>query len=236
MSLVDGVDTKHLPVLELHLGHHTLHLAQRQQSSETGDTLWAAGSVLARYLYHVFRDAKPNQGTKYAIDLGSGAGATGLALALALGETNANLDIVLTDLDVIVNSGILQENIKRNVPLSYLLDDATIHVSCRSLNWKEKWDILPHSYDLVISSDCVYGMEMIEPFVSTLEWLSNPPTKIIVGVERRDSLVIDAWCDRAKKTFDLTRVTHSRLRKIAGDAQAQDVEVYILRRKDRRKR
>lgn len=150
----------------------TLHLHQ-QMEGDVGCVVWDASIVLAKYLEELYKKDSQYFRNLYVVELGSGVGCVGLAAA-TLGA-----NVLLTDLPHILP--ILEKNVELNKE-SY--PEISGMAKVLSLPWGEKTK-LEQIPDLILLSDCIYYKESIDLLVSTLKYLSEHKTKIILSQEIR---------------------------------------------------
>jgi len=251
--------TKHLQYIDFSFGNISIRIKQNQSSLLTGTTIWDASHVLGDYLNNIFRKKSnsiskaPLQG-KYCLELGSGCGLTGILVTLLGANT------VLTDRkDTLF---ILEDNVGSNVPnfsktqtafredteneTTKELDNGmttTIgQALVKELDWEQpvSKDIYdPETpdhleYDYVLAADCVFNIEMLDPFINTLVRVCGPHTQAFVAMERRDADVINSFLTRVEERgFTWNRIPKSKLLKVDGVAGV--VEVYKLRVKKTKK-
>lgn len=138
-----------------------------QEDADTGDIVWDGACVLATMLEHseTLRPLIVGGGT--VLELGAGTGLAGLS-ALALGATK----VYLTDLPYCHDA--LERNKARTVE-SWGKEKSDIgsSVVVTELDWnKELPDILA-GVSLVIASDVVWLMHLVQPLVETMERLDR---------------------------------------------------------------
>ncbi|KAG4098977.1 hypothetical protein H8356DRAFT_1669731 [Neocallimastix lanati (nom. inval.)] len=246
--------TKHLEYIDFSFGNISIRIKQNQSSLLTGTTIWDASHVLGDYLNNIFRKkstsiSKPPLQGKYCLELGSGCGLTGILVTLLGANT------ILTDRkDTLF---ILEDNVGSNVPNFSKSQEAFKVNDNENMNTKEldngmtavigqalvkelDWeqpvskDIYDPStpnhieFDYVLAADCVFNIEMLNPFINTLVNVCGPHTQAFVAMERRDADVINAFLSRVEERgFTWNRIPKSKLLKVDGVAGV--VEVYKLR-------
>ncbi|KAF9483914.1 hypothetical protein BDN70DRAFT_798899 [Pholiota conissans] len=217
--------TKHIPLLPCLFNNARFSLVQRADGVSNGTALWLGGQCLALFLAqaHLKFARSALHPRPRAIELGSGIGLTALALC------SLGWDVLATDIPHVISS-VLAKNISHN--LSALPLDSGI-VQIRELDWsvppeKWMWDhdhvIASHSeppFDIIISADTVYSLDLIEPMLRTLHALSTlslsasryPP--ILLCIERRDPALVDRLLTDAKElwSFSVERIPHKKLAK-----------------------
>ncbi|KAH9966728.1 hypothetical protein BC827DRAFT_1124803 [Russula dissimulans] len=227
--------TKHLQSLDyLFLGRRVL-LIQRQDGASTGTALWLAAQCLSAYLATVHKSISPSRHTRpRVLELGSGIGLAALVMH------SLRWDVLATDTAHTISS-VLAPNIASN-SLTPSVNDGIIQV--RELDWlvpPESWDwtnpvavaspstsasgtrstnsipTLRPPFDLIISSDTIYTAELVQPLLRALHTAAiasgSPP--VYLGIERRDSAVIDHALSEAESVwgFTVTRIGHGRVSK-----------------------
>ena len=161
---------------------------------------------------------------------------------ISLALCSLGWDVLATDIPHVISS-VLEKNISRN--LSGLpIGSGTIQI--RELDWSvlpENWTwnhesvVASHSehlvpadgsltllrppFDLIISADTVYSVELVEPMLRTLHTLSTlsaSPTgshfpAILLCIERRDPALVDHLLAAAKEKwqFQVERIPHKKV-------------------------
>ncbi|ORX33878.1 hypothetical protein BCR36DRAFT_581133 [Piromyces finnis] len=248
--------TKHLAYIDYSFGNISIRIKQNQSSFLTGTTIWDASHVLSDYLNNIFRKksnsiSKPPLQGKYCLELGSGCGLTGILVTLLGANT------IFTDRQDTLF--ILEDNVGSNIPnfsktqkefknidtTKELEGDNTTFAGqalVKELDWEQpvSKDIYdPETpdhieYDYVLAADCVFNIEMLDPFINTLVHVCGPHTQAFVAMERRDADVINSFLTRVEERgFTWNRIPKSKLLKVDGVAGV--VEVYKLRVKKTRK-
>eukprot|EP00697_Spironema_sp_BW2_P017694 gnl/Spiro4/9466_TR5012_c0_g1_i1.p1 gnl/Spiro4/9466_TR5012_c0_g1~~gnl/Spiro4/9466_TR5012_c0_g1_i1.p1 ORF type:complete len:336 (+),score=86.62 gnl/Spiro4/9466_TR5012_c0_g1_i1:67-1008(+) len=161
---------------------------------ETGASVWDAALLLIQYL-----QCFPSgfwRGRR-VLELGSGTGVVGIACAF-LGA-----DVTLSDQAQLLP--LLQQNVFLNSQ-----KNPTLRLCVTQLNWTvPELLTLPHTYDTVLVSDCVFLPNLVQPLVNTLVRLTGntsnpssaqphlPPTPPVINEstsilfcnERRNSVI-----------------------------------------------
>ncbi|KNE56010.1 hypothetical protein AMAG_01854 [Allomyces macrogynus ATCC 38327] len=237
----------------LHVGAHSLQIAELTDTHHHGTTVWPAGETLCFY----FRDlaAKSINGLagKRVLELGSGTGILAIYLAL-LGAA-----VVATDQDVPVILDNLRANVDRNRPSALTGTGATSYdIIIAAHNWGttpgpalDRLARLPASswasgidndlstaglqsmpWDYIIAADCIYTLEPLPLLLQSIDCLvgSGPSkTVVLVAMERRDPLVSDQFVGQSKALdFVVAKVPRSKLNK---DVAHESMEVYKLTRR-----
>ncbi|KAJ3361628.1 hypothetical protein GGF32_007096 [Allomyces javanicus] len=235
----------------LHVGAHSLQIAELTDTHHHGTTVWPAGETLCFY----FRDlaAKSTNGLagKRVLELGSGTGILAVYLAL-LGAA-----VVATDQDVPIILDNLRANVDRNRPSALTGIGATSYdIIVAAHNWgttpspaldrlarlpASSWasdndlstaDSQPMPWDYIIAADCIYTLEPLPLLLQSIDCLvgSGPSkTVVLVAMERRDPLVSDRFVEQSKALgFVVAKVPRSKLNK---DVAHESMEVYKLTRR-----
>ncbi|KAJ3373908.1 hypothetical protein GGF31_008793 [Allomyces arbusculus] len=237
----------------LHVGAHSLQIAELTDTHHHGTTVWPAGETLCFY----FRDlaAKSTNGLsgKRVLELGSGTGILAVYLAL-LGAA-----VVATDQDVPVILDNLRANVDRNRPSALTGTGATSYdVVVTAHNWGtvpsaalDQLARLPASswasgidndpsagdsqavpWDYIIAADCIYTLEPLPLLLQSIDCLvGSGPSKsvVLVAMERRDPLVSNQFVEQSKALeFVVAKVPRSKLNK---DVAHESMEVYKLTRR-----
>ncbi|KAI9497248.1 putative methyltransferase-domain-containing protein [Zychaea mexicana] len=245
-------DTKSLATFSMTLCPSlSLDLCQLNNTGNHGTTVWDSAKVLAFYLMDTIKrpswtmvDGKLElQNTKKCIELGSGCGLGGLTMA-ALG-----FDTVMTDLPSVVEH-VLQVNKQRNERhikdwwyqlLEQSTHDSTMtlqnpRVGVKSLDWlqysadPEKCTTVDPPYNYILAADCIYCTEVLPPLLQSCWNLASPTTTILVALEHRDDIVVNAFVEKAKEFgFDPRMVPSKQLRtEVIGN---EDIEIWKLKKK-----
>ncbi|KAF8447607.1 hypothetical protein L210DRAFT_3389642 [Boletus edulis BED1] len=199
--------TKHLPSLTYPILTHTLHLVQSDDGRSNGTALWLGAQILSLYLTYNLKQPLPQRRRPRAVELGSGIGLTALVLS-ALGY-----DVLATDTRHVCNS-VLRHNVAMNLPH---LPATAGSIQVRELDWNvdsDRWlwnnpmrvtpngdecgtnaqDLLAPPFDLIIASDTLYDVSLVQPFFRTVRALaasSQPKPLFLLALERRDPQLID---------------------------------------------
>ncbi|KZP24794.1 hypothetical protein FIBSPDRAFT_734942 [Athelia psychrophila] len=230
--------TKHLQILDYPLNAaQTIRLTQLDDGKSNGTALWLGGQCLSLYLAEHIRSIAPRYSSgarPKALDLGSGIGLTPLTLA------SLGWDVLATDIDPVL--AVLHQNIAQN---SAVLPAGSGSIETRELDWTvppEKWTwlddkaiashtdprptvtapILVPPFELIVTSDTIYSIELIRPLFRTLHGLcvvssrSSPHRRspaVYVCIERRESALIDSALSEAKSVwgFNVVRISHDRI-------------------------
>ena len=138
----------------------------------TGLTLWRASEHLCRYMA---KNAELLKG-KRVLELGAGLGQCGI-LAHKLGS---NICITDGDTDALVH---LRENVERNKSEQ----DGEKSITCRQLLWgldsaQKFLDRYEHNepYDVMIASDIVYAISIVEPLWQTVSTMLGRPDGVFL--------------------------------------------------------
>jgi hypothetical protein len=146
-------------------------------------------------------------------------------------------NIVATDLPFVISS-CLSKNIENNI-----LPPGSAEILVRELDWTvppDRWfwdhetiiasptcsppelQQLTQGFDLIVSADTVYSLELVNPFLRTLHALcmssfvaSSRSPVVFICLERRDPAVIDRTLEDAKSKwgFAVHRISQHKLSK-----------------------
>lgn len=162
---------------------------QRDSDDHTGELrqttfrcVWDGADVLARYLErtHLPLGKSPN----HILELGAGCGLVGIAA----GCLCPTASVTLTDLPAALPQ--LRANIDRN---RAVLGPDTGRVRAMALDWAaaplDSEQLGP--YDLVLASDVIWLIDLIEPFLDTLQRIvrANPTCVTPMTYQRRSKIV-----------------------------------------------
>ncbi|KAI8144211.1 putative methyltransferase-domain-containing protein [Fennellomyces sp. T-0311] len=252
MEQQDLRDTKGLATFSITLCPSlSLDLCQLNNTQNHGTTVWDSAKVLAFYLMDTIK--RPSwtlvdghleiQNAKKCIELGSGCGLGGLTMA-ALG-----FDTIMTDLPSVVDH-VLKANQRTNErhikDWWYQLLEQSTHDSTMTLknprlrveplDWVEfsassKADnVDPAPYNYILAADCIYCTEVLPPLLQSIHHLASPTSVILVALEHRDDIVVNAFVDKAKEFgFDPRMIPKKLLRtQLIGN---EDIEIWKLKKK-----
>ncbi|KAL0094925.1 putative methyltransferase-domain-containing protein [Phycomyces blakesleeanus] len=243
----DLSDTKALPVLAVSpLPGLSLKLEQSNDTQSHGTTVWHSAIQLAFYLADILKPPTFNleegilhpKENKRCLELGSGCGLSGLTMA-AFG-----FDTTLTDLPVVVDK-VLTANATQNLASikDYWCDLQQAHqhsahmsdpkIRAKPLDWLDldassNW--LENHYHYILSADCIYSIDLVQPLLECIFKLSSPTTIVLVAMERRDALVVDGFVEKARsKGFDARIIPKKMVRTAL--TNNEDVEIWKLKKK-----
>lgn len=237
--------TKHLPELVYRFPSidTSFRLAQRNDTSSTGSSLWLSSQVLSSFLLHTY--AKGQQGNdekarKRILELGSGTGLLSLLMA------RLGWDAVSTDIPPVLDS-VLKPNVEAGL-YQLVNQNKAVKDQIRvcELDWTappERWHWHPklgfpstqkhadersvdsestaeQCFDLILTADTIYEPSIVKPLLSTIAYLckrqaDSKPT-VLLALERRDPTHISEALRLASEEFDLPfkQVPIKRVRKI----------------------
>jgi len=134
------------------LSQVSCHEREQDDLKATGAFLWAASLILSKWIV----DLKDHFDQKNVVELGCGCGLPGLVCAIVTSCEK----VVLTDIE-----SETWENTEHNVALNQHRKDA---LSTVKLDWKQKESELDGSADILIGSDLIYDLELVEPLLETV--------------------------------------------------------------------
>ncbi len=154
----------------------------RQLRQTTFTTIWDGADVLARYLERTHRPlGKP---PNHILELGAGCGLVGIAAGCLF----PGASVTLTDLPAAIPG--LRANIERN---RAVLGPDPDRVRAVALDWAaQKLDNqLTGPYDMVLASDVIWLIDLINPFLDTLERIAraNPASVTLMTYQSRSKFV-----------------------------------------------
>nr|CAG8629827.1 6714_t:CDS:2 [Entrophospora candida] len=184
----------------------SLSLIQHTDSLNHGTTIWDSSIITSKYLYQTLSPSlrlySNNNSSivstkKTCIELGSGCGLLGLVMC------SLGFSTTLTDLSEVVNN-VLSLNVTRNLTIlnSNNDDDSNpFKAEAKVLDWTKLYEsssLLPY-YDYIVSTDCIYKLDLLSHFISCLKHFSNTKTLVVCGLEKRDPIVIERFLELCKK-------------------------------------
>lgn len=253
--------TKHLPVLSYTINNATYHLAQENDSSETGSTLWLSSQYLATYLSlnspkGRSRTAKRSAGHSLTdttvmrrctvLELGAGIG------LLALVMRDLGFHVTATDCAAI--TPLLRANISGNPPLwSTLrltaLQEGMKDVVVEELDWcsdsndnaadiheqerVEEEEEGGRKFDIILLADVVYAPSLIGPLVATMRRSSHPRTVLYLAQEVRVPELMEDFLTRCRAWFKVIRIGEEEVGKVATHLQMTERALHAPRRRRR---
>ncbi|KAJ7219217.1 hypothetical protein GGX14DRAFT_533034 [Mycena pura] len=249
--MLPATQTKDRKLLACPFMSTVFQLVQSDNGVSNGTALWLSGQCLSAFLAH---SGVIKQGMR-VIELGSGIGLTALCLA------NMGCNVIASDLPSVIST-CLARNIESNISQ---LSSGAGNIVVRELDWTVSpehwfWDhetIIasptcappaeqqpPYPFDLIVSADTIYSLELITPFLRTLHALcmvsmTAPPLSrrsavAFICLERRDPLVVDRTLELAQSVWGFTvgRVASRKVSKALGKSvtwhkeEWEDVEVW----------
>ncbi|XP_057824880.2 uncharacterized protein LOC131036885 [Cryptomeria japonica] len=172
-------------------------------------TVWDSAIVLSKYLEkwpHIV-------GEKDCIELGAGCGLPGIVAAY-LGASSVRLTDFPENLDL------LQRNVIANKMQKT--------VSVIPLVWGNRSELLSGPFDLVIATDVMYCVEVVDSLLNTFKMLSGPDTIILLAYGRNRQAE-QAFLEKARFNFLIKQVSNEELDDVY---QCIDVDVLELRLKN----
>jgi predicted nicotinamide N-methyase len=157
----------------------------------TGLTLWRASHYLCEY--QLEHHQKLFQENKRTLELGAGLGLNGILSWKLMTRKNDSSQVCITDgdSDALVQ---LRENVNRNRSSPSVDDYDSSKVSCHQLIWGKEsatqflTQIAKNQkYDIIIASDIIYSLVIVEPLWQTVEQLLKKEGGIfIMAYARRE--------------------------------------------------
>jgi predicted nicotinamide N-methyase len=175
---------------------------------KTGLTIWDGAVALARYLEHRSVGNDNDQAVS-VVELGAGCGFVGLSLLVGGARS-----VVLTD--VALHVPLLRQNLEDNSA-----GDVVSGGRAAELDWtwaNSSQQQLLESFvadygrgiDLVLASDCLWVEWLVDPFVRTLERLTetdaSPAAEILIAYEERARRTEEKFFQRMKASFSVAEV------------------------------
>lgn len=155
-------------------GHRVKIVEEGNQGRGTAWCVWDGSIVLVRHL-----EADPDsigEGLCRIVELGAGTGIAGLCTAVLFPKVH----VCLTDVEEALPA--LATNVGMNVEL------VGNRVSVEACDWTSPNDaIVKATWDVVIASDVVWLEELVEPFIDTLDRITetNPRCIILMSYQSR---------------------------------------------------
>jgi len=156
----------------------TLAFKEQPFTGSHSSIVWPSGIVLAKWLWHEKQVAG-----KRVIDVGSGLGPVGLTAA-RLGSS----EVWLTDVD--------EEPVLKRLRDNAELNQLDVKVAGLDWNWPSHG---LGTFDVVVTADTLFTVELAEPLAKTLASLCTPQTLCLVAYEKRDPIVIDTFLTHARQ-------------------------------------
>jgi predicted nicotinamide N-methyase len=153
----------------------------------TGGRIWKSSVLLSAYIINQI----PHEiAGKTILELGSGTGVCGFVCA-TLGAKK----VYVSDRDPGVLE-LLQHNKEQNK------DKLNSTVEIVSLDWtrREDYESIGESLDLIIGSDVVYSLSMIEGLLNVLNYFCKDETNVLITFQKRSD-ELDKLIEELRKTF-----------------------------------
>jgi len=163
-------------------GHRVMIVEEGNQGRGTAWCVWDGSIVLVRYLEAVADVICADKSVPRILELGAGTGLAGICTAVLLPRAL----VCLTDLQEVLDS--LNRNVYANASL---VGD---RVSVTACDWTRPSEgVLGAPWDLVIATDVVWLEDLVEPFINTLDAISNknPNCVILMSYQSRTRRVDD---------------------------------------------
>jgi len=201
-------------------GHH-VEITQAPASTHLGHgaVVWDSAVVFTQYLNKNPGVVGAELRGKRAIELGSGPGLSGIALMLK------GLEVTLTDLEK-VTSSLTVDNARRvYAQMTTAGSGAFAHPLLAPhvypLDWTD-WDAFAAidgaggasgaaPYDVLVCTDCVFAVPLVEPLVTCLRRLSGPHSVLYVCHEIRDEEANAIFLVELGTYFSFKRVPKKQL-------------------------
>lgn len=153
-----------------------------------GAVVWDAAVIFAKYMEVNPSDYEPTKiSGKTVLELGSGCGLAGLALMLR------GAKVTFTDLEPVVdmlttrNVQTMHRLFRSDESIKYPIQDPEIMPIDWTVEAKSEVEN-PQVYDLILLTDCVFSMELIEDLVGTIVKHTGPKTTLMCCHEIRDEV------------------------------------------------
>jgi predicted nicotinamide N-methyase len=165
--------------------------------SGIGGRIWKSSIVLVSYI----KNNKLDLENKVVVEIGAGTGVCGL-----VASTYNAKSVFITDKD----PGVL-EVIQKNIHLNEERFKCK-NVKVASLNWQDvsQYDNVTEPVDIIIGSDLLYSLSMIDSLVFALENLSNDNTVSVLTLNRRGEGECDAFFKKLNQSekWDIEILDH----------------------------
>lgn len=153
-----------------------------------GAVVWDAAVIFSKYMESNPGDFEPTKlGGKTVLELGSGCGLAGLALMMR------GAQVTFTDLAAVVdmlttrNVQTMHRLFKAEESIKHPILDPEI----MPIDWTVESKVVeenPRVYDLILLTDCVFSMELIDDLVGTILRHTGPKTTLLCCHEIRDEV------------------------------------------------
>jgi len=163
-----------------------------EDMNTVGNIIWAASTVLAKYIED--KDAFPDGFwvNKKVLTLGSGTGLDCIALRL-LGA-----HVVATD----INVTLLESNIKANL-------GNVSNITVEKLGWGDEDDLRKFTnqeFDFIVACDVIYFPHLVPPLVETISRLASKTTVVYVICECHNMYVMQSFLDNAEGKLEVKEI------------------------------
>eukprot|EP00941_MAST-03F_sp_MAST-3F-sp1_P003080 g3080.t1 len=235
---------------EFRIADKPLYIHMTEESSvtvhgNTGDTVWCAAFVLAKYLEHTWPTFKGSQSKLNVIEIGAGAGLAGIAAA-SLGGAR---QVVLTDLEYCHKA--LQLSAKHCLDAWKESSTFQTTIEVQLIDWFQADDLLPKkdeeeqkqdisgsekkqswldSCDLILGAGVFWLNHLLIPCVRTLEALTllNPHAVVLISYQSRCEHYDDDLFDALNRSFDCYVIPRAGQHP---DFNLEKIHLLALRRK-----
>eukprot|EP01112_Ceratiomyxa_fruticulosa_P000249 TRINITY_DN1023_c0_g2_i1.p1 TRINITY_DN1023_c0_g2~~TRINITY_DN1023_c0_g2_i1.p1 ORF type:complete len:208 (+),score=27.34 TRINITY_DN1023_c0_g2_i1:204-827(+) len=202
-------------IVEIEIGPHLFQLHENpRDSSSIGTKVWPSSLVLTRYLFK--NRAKLNIEGKKVLELGAGCGSLPSLYLMTQG-----CKATITDLPDLIH--MIQTTVRLNEHFFERISPRIV-----GYKWGDDIRVLEGPFEVVIGTDIVFKMDLIDPLLDTLERVCNNKTTVYLAIEPRDPLVFDEFLSKAGLVFNVNRVPIAKLDVIDKD---EPVCVVILKKK-----
>jgi predicted nicotinamide N-methyase len=189
----------------------TLYQNPSSRAVGHGAVVWDAAVIFSKYMEVNPSDFEPTKlSGKTVLELGSGCGLAGLALMLR------GAHVTFTDLEAVVNMltirnvQTMHRLFRSEESIKYPIQEPEI----RAIDWTVEAkleDENPKTYDIILLTDCVFSMDLIDDLIGTILHHSGPKTTLICCHEIRDEVANDAFVERISQYFKIKRIPKNKL-------------------------
>lgn len=192
--------------ISLSLFGQSLVLQQDPNSGEHGTTVWDASLVFAKFAEFNAKKFGPAMHGKRVLELGAGCGLSSLAMLIR------GADVTSTDLASI--TPLLAANVERNLRTIAGNTDRPRLGASTVFEWDWTRDPVGEfnpPYDMVIATDCVFSMALVNDLVRCIESCCHARTEVYICHEIRDETINDAFKEALQQKFTVKKINPSKL-------------------------